>query len=186
MGGSMFGLILNITLAIKVLIIGDSVVFGWGGGHNYPKYVSESGDEVSSLGIPGATINQLRSAASSINTEIVSADVIIIDAGRNGAYNNENPSDTAQNVRRFAKELRSKNKRAYVTASTMIKSRRPEVAVFNKQFNQELMRLEGNGFNVDLKFHRLPDSILSGDDLHPSFEGLRVIAGRVVSFLGGL
>lgn len=182
----MFGLILNITLAVKVLIIGDSVVFGWDGEHNYPKYVSESGYQVSSLGIPGATINQIRAASSSIDSEIRSADVIIIDAGRNGAYNGENPSDTAQNVRRFAKELRGKNKKAYVTASTMIKSKRPEVAAFNKLFNQELMRLESDEFHVDIKFHRLPDTILSGDNLHPSFEGLRVIAGRVVSFLGGL
>jgi len=178
---------------IKIVIIGDSIVYGWIGAstpseyHSYPDYVRDvTGVEVVSYGIPGVTAQGLSDAITG-RADFNGADYGIIDVGRNGVYAGDSVSATAYDIRRLSAKLKTLvGPDAFVTASFMLKSLRPEVQEFNTALNRKLVAMRSDNFNVLVRFNQLPTSVLSGDNLHPSYEGNVVIGQKLVDTLRGL
>lgn len=178
---------------LKIVIIGDSVVYGWIGAstpdeyHSYPDYVRDTtGAEVVSYGIPGITARGLNDAITG-RVDFNGADYGIIDVGRNGVYVGDSFSSTAYDIRRLSAKLKTLvGSQALVTASFMLKSLRPEVQEFNTALNRKLVDMRSDNFNVLVRFNQLPTSVLSGDNLHPSYEGNVVIGQKLIDTLRGL
>lgn len=178
---------------LKIVIIGDSVVYGWIGVstpseyHSYPDYVRDvTGAEVVSFGIPGITAQGLSDAITG-RTDFNEADYGIIDVGRNGVYAGDSVSATAYDIRRLSAKLKTLvGPDAFITASFMLKSLRPEVQEFNTALNRRLVNMRSDNFNVLVRYNQLPTSVLSGDNLHPSYEGNVVIGQKLIDTLRGL
>lgn len=178
---------------IKIVVIGDSIVFGWGASvnsgeyRNYPDYVRDAlGVEVVAFGIPGITAQGLNDAITG-RTDFNGADYGIVDVGRNGVYAGDSVSATAYDVRRLTLKLKSMmGGSSYATASILLKSLRPEVQEFNSDLNRKLVSMRSDNFNVVMRFNTLPTSVLTGDNLHLSYEGMVVVGDKVIDTLRGL
>lgn len=177
---------------LVAVVGGDSVVEGEGDEPNlsggYVRRVDAMlpAMEFRNLGVSGIRTDNYLPVLQANPEAFVDADIVIFDVGRNDW---RLPGRTPLDARRGMKALVNFAKaasggRAYVTASTALPCTvTPEAQEFVRQMNIQYLRAHSSEFRVDVRFDRLPSTVLSWDELHPDSAGYDTIATYLRNFL---
>ena len=191
----------NCNNRLKVTIIGDSIVKGVGdsrynGDGGYPLRIRQDLNiRVENLGVPGITSSQLlRDLIQNSNQQIThkklrNADIIIIDVGRNDFWKNATPESVARNIQKLIRQLtpimKEKGGVPYFVVATLVPTKRSFQQPFVDGINSALLRFKSRRLPTNLYFHKLPNTVISDDMLHPSSKGYRRIAKFTEKYLKG-
>jgi len=194
----------NCDQLYKIAFVGDSIVVGVGdslyGSHGgYPLRIQKrfSTSRVVNLGVPGVTSLRLYQLLASglrpgtpspLKAQLRSADIIVIDVGRNDYWQKVPPGMVVRNIFRIAGLLRSqlfKNGVApLVVVATMIPNARSCQAPYVSEINSLLLRYRFPHLPGYLRFDRdMSTSLLGGDGLHPTSAGYERMAKIAAHYL---
>jgi len=194
----------NCDSAVKIAILGDSLVFGIGDSKNnnqggYPLRLGHKfrTAAVVSLGFPGVTSGQLllklRRAFSgtsnqSLRDGILGSDIVILDLGRNDRWFFKPPIATYRNLKRIAKAIQDFTKRKTGTASLVVMAvlmlpNRGSQAPWVSELNGLILHGHTAASPSNLRFDRVSKSLLTADNIHPSPEGYDALAKVAYRYL---
>jgi lysophospholipase L1-like esterase len=191
----------NCDQTIRITFTGDSIVRGTGdiiahgeGGYVYRLRALLPQAKILNLGIPSVTTTRLLdyyakgltnyNPRSQIAKRTQSADLIIIDAGRNDYWLQQSPDRSVRNIQRLVELLETKlnnnGRKTFIMVSTLISTNRYYQQPFVNAFNELIKRKSRAG--------RLPPYLdfaaaklqISPDGVHPTSAGYKK-AARFVS-----
>lgn len=192
---------------VKIGIIGDSFVAGVGDqpkdlilGNGYvqrlrKKYLTAVIAPFAKPGIVSgkllAKIKQRMPTMLSLpdDQNLLDADYIIIDAGRNDYWEKTDPGETVRNLFRivkFVKEvtLRKTGATPHIFVSALTPTRRSYQRPFINTINYKLNKYKSSSMPLYIRYDRyMKSSLLASDGLHPKAEGYTKMAEIIESFL---
>ena len=185
---------------LKVVVIGDSIVYGRGdlshgsrGGYVSRLAAAIPGVSVYNQGKPGlntvqllARVSQDITSQNSRGRQIGSADYIILDAGRNDFFLDRSASTSVVRMKRILNRVRALSN-AVIAVALMTPTKRSYQRPFIKQLNTALQRRNSAAFPVRLKFSALPAAAIvdQPDGIHPSPAGYDTLAIILKDYLKG-
>ena len=186
---------INCDSEVVVSVIGDSIVEGAGDTENggkggYVKRLDQTfrGVTFANYGKYGYTTAEILAFTRSILRSdrkagriLRSSDLVIIDAGRNDWKTHKDPLRTVRTLQALVRVLR-RFTTAEVLVSTNLPTNKESQSSFVKSINRAMRQATGNDFQVAIRFDKIPSSVLSADDIHPSSSGFEVITEFLVKF----
>jgi lysophospholipase L1-like esterase len=182
----------------KILVIGDSVVRGirdtrYRNNGGYVRRLKKKfpSSTIVNFGLPGYTTEQILSSVkeafaktSEIETQeqLLNADLLIIDEGRNDFFEDATPGLVVRNIKRlvtFLNRKLSRNRKSsapFIQIATLLPTTRGYQRDYINAVNELLLELNSSSLPIGLLFHTLPDTVISYDGLHPDSKGYTTIA----------
>jgi len=180
---------------LKISVLGDSIVHGHSDTGGAGGYVEDLANmypyaNIKRLGVSGIRTDQLlrKLKDKDFDTQLRKSDMIFIDVGRNDYWYYYSPSWTVTNIKRTVKHLYRKFRinnwpKPFIVVSTMIPVNRYAQGQFVTAVNKDLLRLKSKNIPTYLKYHKLSNSVLSSDTLHPDAAGYQVIANKMKNYI---
>jgi len=182
---------------VQVVVVGDSLVSGIGdtknansGGYVVRTQKQFPSAAILSHGVPGlrtqVLLKRLRKALAApateqLGTDIVGADVVVLDVGRNDRWNFGLPEATLRNLKR-ARELIEASVESQVgysplvvTAVLMLPNRGSQ-GPWVKELNGLILQSHSEEAPADLRFDLVSKRLLASDNVHPTSKGYAAIA----------
>lgn len=148
-------------------------------------------------GIPGITSARLlayykqlfvKKPKSSLIKQLGTADILIIDVGRNDYFNRNPAALTVTTIKRLVKYLNTELKKRFGSAPLIVQtvltpSNRQFDVAFITAINTALLKKRSNALPAYLRFDLLDPTLLSPDGLHPSSAGYDVLANLALEYV---
>jgi lysophospholipase L1-like esterase len=118
-----------------------------------------------------------------------SADILIIDAGRNDFFEEVEPSFTVTTLKRIGLYIQRKTKEKFKSSPLIVfaflaPTTRRFQAPFVHNLNAILLKTRSPTFPVYLRFDLLDESTISVDGVHPIAEGHQLLADLATEYIG--
>ena len=189
---------------ISIVGLGDSFIAGKGDlEHPFnPGYIARLSvkfpdAKFTKLGFPGITAQRLlaeikqefeKRPKKKISKALGTADVLILDVGRNNFYDDDTPAFTVATLKRFSLFLRAKTKQLYKSSPLLVVSFiAPTPRRFQEPWVDEtnalLLKFRDEDFPVYLRADLLDVSTISVDGIHPAAEGHQILADLAAEYL---
>jgi len=194
---------INCDGEVKIVVLGDSLVAGTGDTQNdgeggYVLRAQESLPEAIfyNEGTPGLRTQTLlkriskafKSTSSELRTELLSADLVILDLGRNDRWLFGLPKDTLRNLKKTRTTITSNVERLtgtkplVVTAVLMLPNRGSQGPCV-KELNALIAKSSSASAPADLRFDKVSKRLLSQDSIHPTSKGYAALSSVLVKYL---
>lgn len=178
---------------IQIGFAGDSFVVGegdpQGGGYVGRLAGGLSGVRVVGLGRDGFTSRRYfqklkrelnRRGQSRTLRRLLSADLIVLDLGRNDFFDEADPELTIRYLTRLARLIRREVKKRYdyrpfIALLEAPPTRRSSQNFFIRDLGREITKLPDGIFDTYLELGQFPTSLISGDGIHPRPQGYRYL-----------
>jgi len=187
-----------------ITVLGDSLAYGFGDTKNNNKggYVLRAQEKFAEAtfvnqGVPGLRTQQListiRKAFAAPQTDplaqsLITADLVILDVGRNDRWLMGEPSAALRNIKR-TRELITTQVKALgysaplvVTAVLMYPNRGAQ-GPWVKELDELIIKSGTSDFPADLRFDRVSKRLLSSDAVHPTSKGYDSMAAIFNNYL---
>ncbi len=194
---------LNCDGAAIVVVIGDSLVFGVGDSKNDGKggYVLRTQTKfpqasIVNQGIPGLRTVPLlqklqKSFKASTDTfaqDLLSADLVVFDVGRNDRWLMGLPSATLRNIKKARSLVESKVKEQkglspLVVISVLMYPNRGSQGPWVKELDQLILDSHSESHPADLRFDKVSKRLLSPDNIHPTSKGYSALGKVFTEYL---
>lgn len=188
----------------RILVMGDSVVAGTGdtendgvGGYVVRTQAKLPEATVVNLGVAGQRTFELHASIAdsfsgegdpSIAEELVKADLVVLDIGRNDRWLMGAPAETLVRLKRIRTLIaRSVKKVApesplIVTASMMLPNRGSQ-GPWVKQLNELIQKTGSLTYPGDLRLDLVSKRLLSFDQIHPTSKGYKALAAVLTKYV---
>lgn len=186
---------------IKVVVVGDSIVYGRGDldNNNRGGWVKRLGPALRlpaarNLGVPGITSSRLysrlarklRNPNDPLRVQAIDADVFIVAVGTNDFFDHGDPSLTAREIKRIVSLARKRlGSNGHVTPYVLVAKLTPTTRGFQRSFienvNRLLARYRSEALPSHLRFDLMSEDFVSFDGIHPissGYEQLSTIAAQ--------
>lgn len=194
---------INCDGEVKIVILGDSLVSGTGDTKNRGKggYVLRAQESLPEAqfyneGVPGLRTLTLasrvskafKSSSSRLRTELLSADVVILDLGRNDRWLFGLPKDTLRNLKRVRTLIESNvaalvETRPLVVTAVLMLPNRGSQGPWVKELNVLIRKSSSARAPADLRFDKVSKRLLSTDNIHPTSKGYAALSAVLVRYL---
>jgi lysophospholipase L1-like esterase len=189
---------------IVITVLGDSLVAGIGDSvhNNKGGYVIRAAERFPdatfhNLGEGGATVTDLifdlergfsGRGHRRLVTAVTTADLIVVDVGRNDQWRFKTPLATRRNLKRVHDIIQSNVKnltghKALVVTALLMIPKRLRQAPWIGELNGLLRSSNGTYAPTDLRFDTVPKRYLSEDRIHPTSRGYEKLASVFISYL---
>jgi lysophospholipase L1-like esterase len=188
---------------LRIAIAGDSLVFGFGDKKNGNKggYVLRlqralPQAEIVNLGIQGlhtgpyltTLAREFKDPNSELYAEFFSADIVILDLGRNDRWEFGLPSATNRNLKRIASLIKSEAASQgfvppYVITAVLMLPNRGSQGPWVAELNQLIRRGHSGSAPADLRFDLVSKRLLDSDQIHPTSAGYDALYKTALSYL---
>jgi len=189
---------------LQIVVMGDSLVSGFGDTKNKNKggYVLRTQRKlkqaaVQNLGILGlrtdGLLTRLKNAFDqgklvSTKTALLSADIVVLDVGRNDRWIFGEPVDTYKNIAKAAAKIRTEVKEItgiepMVVTAVMMLPNRGSQGPWVKALNAIILKNSTAIKPADLRFDLVSKRLLGDDQVHPTSAGYDALAKRFQSYL---
>jgi lysophospholipase L1-like esterase len=153
--------------------------------------------EVLNFGIPGLRTRELLdrlveafdgSEEGDLHLGLLTADVIVLDIGRNDRWLYGTPKATYRNIKRAATMIRTRVAEEtgmtpmVITAVLMLPNRGSQ-GPWVKELNDYILRGHRSTAPADLRFDLVSKRLLSADQIHPSSAGYDELARTLLKYL---
>ena len=192
----------NCNGRLDIVVIGDSLVSGVGDKRVKGGYVTRAQAEITeahfyNFGVPGETAIRLvrkllgefqGKTNSALARELITADIIFIDTGRNDRWLQESPRSTFRNLKR-ARSIIEENVRALtghkplVVQAVLMHPNRQVQTFWVKKLDDILISSNTLSSPANLRFDRISKALLSSDNIHPTPAGYNEISRVFVAYL---
>lgn len=188
----------------SVVVIGDSIVYGVGDTKNDGKggYVLRTQNAFPEAtffdrGIPGLRtvplLQKLKKAfanspQSEFAQELLNADLVVLDVGRNDRWLMGLPSATFRNLKKARETIEDatieqKGKAPLLVIAVLLLPNRGSQGPWVKELNQIILSSHTKAHPADLRFDQVSKRLLSSDSIHPTSKGYAAISKVFVSYL---
>jgi lysophospholipase L1-like esterase len=193
----------NCDGSVQVLVLGDSLVSGFGDtvNDNSGGYVQRAQRKLREIGFMNRgvagqrtfeLIKDARDAFNGVNpplrSAIESADIVVVDLGRNDRWLFGEPISTYRNLKRIRKIITQNVKKTFgygplVVNAVLMLPNRGSQGPWVKELNEYILR--GNSLSTpsDLRFDLVSKRLLGFDQVHPTSEGYSALAKVFVQYL---
>lgn len=187
-----------------VVAFGDSLVYGFGDKENQNRggYVLRAQGLVpeaalinhGNMGLRTAPmLSRLKKAfknpdTSALAQDLLQADVVVLDVGRNDFWLFEAPSATVRNIKR-ARDLIVNSVKALgypaplVVTAVLMHPNRTGQGAWVKDLNKLLLKSGTLEFPADLRFDKVSKRLLRRDNIHPTSKGYQAMAEQLAGYL---
>jgi lysophospholipase L1-like esterase len=192
----------NCNGRLDVVVLGDSLVAGVGDKQVKGGYVSRAETEITeaqfyNFGVPSETALRLvrkllmafrGSAKTALAKDLLAADIVFIDTGRNDHWHQESPRTTFRNLKRARSIIEERvraltgHKPLVVQAVLMHPNRRIQTPWVIK-LDDLLLSSNTISSPANLRFDRVSKTLLSADNIHPTSAGYAQMSNMFVSYL---
>jgi lysophospholipase L1-like esterase len=188
---------LNCDGVVNVVALGDSFVTGFGdrklrgnGGYivrtqNRLSHVTLKAHGVRGLRT-GALLKRVRSAFNGsdyqeLATDLLAADLVTIDIGRNDRWLFAPPKKAYRNLKRIRTLIQDsialeQSSYAVVTLAVLMLPNRGSQGPWVAELNEHIIRSHSNATPADLRFDKVSKRLLSADNLHPNSRGYKALS----------
>lgn len=189
---------------LKIVVIGDSLVSGYGDTANNNKggYVLRAQSSlpqatVKNFGVPGLNTVQLLlnlgkafrgTSYLALGAALVEADLVVLDLGRNDRWFFGLPLQTFRRIKRAESLIKSEitertgHAPLVVTAVLMLPNRGSQ-APWVLELNKLIERSDSAASPADLHFDEVSKRLLSSDQIHPTPLGYRALANVFTNYV---
>lgn len=194
----------NCDAALKITVLGDSLVYGIGDTANdnrggYPTRAERrlGAVDVINLGKPGAMtgtvlrdlIDAFRGRSNvAMGEAVLSSDIVVLDVGRNDRWLFGLPLAAYRNLKRIRTEILKAAKKndigqpLVVTAVLMLPNRGSQ-GPWVRELNELILSGNSRVAPADLRFDLVSKRLLSADQIHPTPAGYEALASTFVSYV---
>lgn len=196
----------NCDGAARIVVLGDSLVFGFGdvangnkGGYVLRTQKRFKGATISNFGVQGqrtfeliGDIQQAFAGGSrgdaALAEALVNADAVILDVGRNDRWLFGTPSESLRNLKRAAAIIRKRvteiaGQPPLVITAVMMYPNRGSQGPWMKELDELILKSSTKSAPADLRFDLVSKRLLSEDQIHPTPQGYDAIASVLVKYL---
>ena len=195
---------LNCDGEIQIVVMGDSLVFGFGDTKNKNKggYITRARKAmpnvlIQNLGFQGLNTEGLLSIIKAafdddtslkVKAALISADVIVLDLGRNDRWLFGEPVTAVKNLVDAGKSIQAEVKKItkiaplVVNAVIMLPNRGAQ-GPWVKDFNALVQKTNTALRPADLRFDLVSKRLLGKDQIHPTSKGYDALASTFVKYL---
>lgn len=194
----------NCDAKATVVVIGDSLVYGIGDTQNENEggYVLRTQErfpqaQVVGYGVPGLrTLTMLKTvrralaapATSELGKDLLAADLVVLDLGRNDRWNFGLPAATLRNLNRARSMIeagvRSNTGVApLVVTAVLMYPNRGSQGPWVKELNELIIRSHSDERPADLRFDLVSKRLLSPDNIHPTSKGYAAMGRVFIDYL---
>jgi|GEM_PF-1068761 len=187
-----------------IVVIGDSLVFGIGdsknnnsGGYILRAQTSLSEGRIVNQGVPGlrttAMIRALVRAFAKVESsqtakDLIGADLVVFDIGRNDFWLKEPASKTLRNIKRARLIIDGEVKKAsgfapLTTTAVLMFPNRGSQGPWIKELNALIVASSAADHPADLRLDTVSKRLLSSDNIHPTPKGYTAMAKVFVDYL---
>jgi lysophospholipase L1-like esterase len=187
-----------------VVVVGDSLVSGIGDTKNEGKggYVLRTQSEFREAtffrrGTPGLRtvplLQKLKKAfltplESDFAQELLTADLVVLDVGRNDRWLMGLPSATFRNLKKARgiieqSTLEQSGKTPLVVLAVLMLPNRGSQGPWVKQLNEIIFSSHSKAHPADLRFDQVSKRLLSPDSIHPTSKGYAALSKVFISYL---
>jgi lysophospholipase L1-like esterase len=194
----------NCDKSAKVVIIGDSLVFGIGdsandnqGGYVLRTQNRFTASTITGYGVPGlrtaTVLKMLRKgfanpADSKLAQDVLAADLVVFDVGRNDRWLFGLPSATLRNLKRARSMIEKTTQREVgssplVVTAVLMNPNRGSQGPWVKELSGLILESHTPEHPADLRFDLVSKRLLSGDNIHPTAKGYSALAKVFIAYL---
>lgn len=194
----------NCDGAASVVVLGDSLVSGIGDTKNGNKggYVLRAQQTfpnatIANFGVPGLQTLDLilriqrafdGSGDASLASSLTSADLVIVDIGRNDRWLFGPPANTLRNLKRVQAVIKKHTSTItgdspLIVTSVLMFPNRGSQGPWVKDLDTLIGKANSVSFVADLRFDTVSKRLLSGDQIHPTSKGYDAMAKVFIKYL---
>jgi len=187
-----------------IVVIGDSLVAGIGDTQNGNAggYVLRAQERfpqatVAGYGVPGLrTLTLLKNvrkafataATSELAESLITADLVLLDLGRNDRWNFGLPATTLRNLKRARSMIevgveQQGGVAPLVVTAVLMYPNRGSQGPWVKELNELILKSHSTEHPADLRFDLVSKRLLSADNIHPTSKGYAAITKVFVDYL---
>jgi lysophospholipase L1-like esterase len=187
-----------------VVVIGDSLVSGVGdartgnqGGYVLRTQTRFPDAAIVNQGVPGlrtlTLLKNLRrafanSSTSKLAQDLIKADVVVLDLGRNDRWNFGPPAATLRNLKRLRQIIQSSVPRSggvapLVVTAVLMSPNRGSQSPWVKELDNLILKSHSVEHPANLRFDLVSKRLLQPDNIHPTSQGYAAMAKVFVSYL---
>lgn len=188
---------------VKITFLGDSLVFGIGDTKNGNKggYVLRVTSklpnvEIASHGVAGQRTKELlnllrdtfdKNKKPEIREDLLDADVVILDLGRNDRWLFGRPSDAYRNIKRATTKILTEVEAVtgippLVVKAVIMLPNRGSQGPWVKELDKLIFKSNSPGYPADLRFDLVSKRLLSSDQIHPTSKGYDALAKAFLTY----
>lgn len=189
---------------VLVTFLGDSLVYGIGDSKNKNKggYVQRVAAKLPDVnvfgyGVPGQRTKELLNLLRDVfdkgkNPEllenILNADVIVLDIGRNDRWLFGQPSEAYRNIKRATTKIRASVEAIQGVSPLVIKAvimlpNRGSQGPWVKELNSLIFKSNSEAYPADIRFDLVSKRLLSSDQIHPTSKGYDAITKSFLTYV---
>lgn len=192
----------NCNGRLDIVVLGDSLVAGVGDKRVKGGYVARAETEITeaqfyNFGVPGETTLRLvrklvwafrGKSRPALARDLIAADIVFIDTGRNDHWLPESPRATFRNLSRVRTIIESSVKastghKPVVVQAVLMHPNRVGQTTWVKKLDDLLLKSNTIKSPANLRFDRVSPALLSADNIHPSSDGYAQMAHVFVSYI---
>jgi lysophospholipase L1-like esterase len=187
-----------------VVVLGDSLVSGVGdatndnqGGYVLRTQARFPDATVVNQGVPGlrtlTLLKNLRRAfanalTSKLAQDLLEADLVLLDLGRNDRWNFEPPAATLRNLKRLRQIIQSSVPRnggvaPLVVTAVLMSPNRGSQSPWVKELDALILKSHAVEYPADLRFDLVSKRLLQPDNIHPTSKGYVAMAKVFIAYL---
>jgi lysophospholipase L1-like esterase len=187
-----------------IVVLGDSLVSGVGdtkngnqGGYVLRTQTRFPGASVVNQGVPGlrteTLLKNLRRAFANITTsklgqDLLAADLVVLDLGRNDRWSFGPPAATLRNLKRLRQSIQSSVPRnggvaPLVVTAVLMSPNRGSQSPWVKELDALIEKSHSTEYPADLRFDLVSKRLLQPDNIHPTSKGYAAMAKVFISYL---
>lgn len=195
---------LNCDGVTTVVVLGDSLVAGFGdiANRNQGGYVLRTQERFPSARIIGHGFLGIRtrpllkrikqalagSNFASMGVDLVAADLIILDLGRNDRWLFGTPLATLRNLQRIRTTLdtevhKRRDSSPIIVQPALMLPNRGSQGPWVRELNDLILKAHSKQFPCDLRFDRVSKRLLADDNIHPTSKGYVALAKTFTKYL---
>jgi lysophospholipase L1-like esterase len=195
---------INCDQEATIVVLGDSIVAGTGDAakKNRGGYVTRTQERfpearIIGYGVPGlrtlTLLSRVNDALSDkrypeLALDLRSADLIVLDLGRNDRWLFGEPAATLRNLIRIRDLLSGKIKKQRGTApliaqAVLLLPNRGSQGPWVKELNQLIQNSHSEAYPCDIRFDLVSKRLLSTDNIHPTSKGYQALSDTFTAWL---
>jgi lysophospholipase L1-like esterase len=191
---------------IRISVIGDSFVFGFGDTKNKNSggYITRARKElplitIDNLGVLGLRVDGAKTMLKKafqlgtnekVREALVEADVVILDLGRNDRWLFGEPVDTYKGLQEVAKTIRTEVRaltklEPLVVMAVLMLPNRGSQGPWVKALNTLISKGHSSSKPADLRFDLVSKRLIGSDQIHPTSKGYSALSAAFVRYIKG-